>query len=405
MTLGSALVMAPLFPWPPHDGGRIAILHRIRELHRHGIRVTLLYTYPSESPPRPSELDNWCDEIVAVARPPWGTQAWRGLSLPYGVTSRYLPLLREALVSRVAIKRPDLVDLEQSQMGIFRGLVPASMPVVLGVHNLEHEAFTARGRSIGRSLRGLLYRAEAWRMRRYENQLFRRNDWAGVVFISSEERRQVEATYPHLRGRCSDVPPGCDLPPPPANVAARPANLAFVGALWSENNAEGLLWFIREAWPAVRARVPEATLTVGGHSAPRQLERLLLEVPGVRYLGFIPQVRPVYDGARGVILPVRVGGVKVKAVEALGTGLPCVGTPHAFEGLPVDPGVHCVASDDPSALADGCVRALRCDREASALGSAARRLVETSLTWEAVGRRHIAALEAAVTFWGLGKSK
>lgn len=121
-----------------------------------------------------------------------------------------------------------------------------------------------------------------------------------------------------------------------------------MGALWSENNAEGLLWFIREAWPVVRAQAPEATLTIAGHGAPSRLQRQLRAVPGVHYLGFVPQVRPVYDGARGVVIPIRLGaGVKVKSVESLGTGLPCIGTPHAFEGLPVDPGVHCVASDDP----------------------------------------------------------
>lgn len=394
LTVKSVFVVAPLFPWPPHDGGRIGILYRLRELHRNGIRVTLFYAFLPEESPRPSPLDEYCEEIIAVPRPEKGHEPWRALRLPYGVGSRYLPQLRKRLQIKLAAAPPDVVVLEQTHSGVFRRDLGTNVPVLLGVHNLEFRTIKARARNIGRTLRGLAYRVEAWRMERYENRLFRRSDWAALLFVSKDERRVVEANYAHLRGRCYDLPPGCDLPPPPVGLAARQLNLAFVGALWFENNVDGLLWFVRAVWPAVRRAIPDAILTVAGWGAAPRLELVLRAVPGIRYLGFVPEVGPVYANARGVILPIRGGaGVKVKTVEALATGLPCIGTLHAFEGLDLDLGTVCVASDDPMVLAQGCVRALRLEEPALDQGSTARRFVERTLTWEAIGRRYLKTLE------------
>lgn len=396
-SIRSVLVLAPLFPWPPRDGGRIGILFRIRELYRHGIGVRLGYTYLPREDPSPSALDEWCEVVEGFARPQKGRDAWRSGRYPYGVGSRYLRPVRDWLKRQIMERCPDAVVLEQTQMGVYRHHIPEGIPVLLGVHNLEYRTLAGRAKGIGWSPRGLLYRAESFRMRRYEDRLRARDDWASLLFVSREERVATEKAFPHLKGRCVDLPPGCDPPPEPRAVGSRPRNLAFIGALWFENNTEGLLWFLREVWPRVRTSAPNASLTVAGHGAPSGIEALLRGTPGVRYLGAVPEVQPVYDGARGVILPIRVGGgVKVKTVEALGSGLPCVGTRHAYEGIPVDLSQACICSDDPAVLAEGARRILEADPDMLAMGRRAGQLVREELSWAAVGRRYVETLDNVV---------
>jgi glycosyltransferase involved in cell wall biosynthesis len=174
-------------------------------------------------------------------------------------------------------------------------------------------------------------------------------------------------------------------------------NLAFVGGLWFQPNVEGLFWFLRKVWPVVLESVPVATLTVTGRGASRVLEESLRGTVGVRYVGEVPEARCGYDGARGVVLPIRHGaGVKVKTVEALGSGLPCVGTVHAFDGLDVDREC-CLMTDEPTQFAASCIDVLRNPDTGMKLGSRARAFTETNLTWTTVGRRYVAALDSLVS--------
>ena len=99
----------------------------------------------------------------------------------------------------------------------------------------------------------------------------------------------------------------------------------FVGRLLEKEapNWLGLAWFLRECWPAIRAQLPEAKLSVVGKLHAEHEE---LEAPGVRLLGAIADLRPRYDAARVFLSPVRfAAGEPTKILDATAAGLPSVG--------------------------------------------------------------------------------
>jgi len=372
----------------------MGILFRLRELARHGIRVRLLAVHLPEEDVERCLLQDWCEDVVTVMRPRKGSQLWRHPHLPYGVASRYLPALRQALSSTLAVAAPDVVHLEQTQMGPYWRDVPPSIPLLLGVHNLEHRTMYAQARSLKADPRALLYWAEGARMAVFERSLFGRARLDGLVFVSREERLWVQRAFPRLAARCADLPPGCDVPPQPGDLSCRPLALGFVGGLWFHNNIDGLLWFLHDVWPRVRRRLPEAIFRVAGRGASQELEASLQAIEGVEYIGPVPEVRSVYDSVRAVVLPIRYGaGVKVKTIEALGTGLPCVGTTESFAGIGVSGANCCLMADDPEGLAADCVAVLLDPVRGRAIGQRARTLVEKELSWTVIGERYVAALE------------
>ncbi len=124
----------------------------------------------------------------------------------------------------------------------------------------------------------------------------------------------------------------------------------FVGGFNHPPNLDGVLYFCRDIWPVILSSVPTAELTIIGN-APTD-EVVALAHDGVTVAGFVPDTRP-YLAASGIaIVPVRFGGgLKGKVGEAMGFGLPVVGTSVGVEGYDLEPGVHAVVADTPEAFA------------------------------------------------------
>ena len=120
------------------------------------------------------------------------------------------------------------------------------------------------------------------------------------------------------------------LEPCPSQRSPLPNRCLFVAA---DNlaNREGILWFLENAWPIVRAANPEAHLQICGTIC----KTLTTDYPGVVRLGFVDSLDAVYGEASVVIVPLlRGSGVKIKLMEAIARGKACVSTPIGAEGVP-----------------------------------------------------------------------
>jgi len=120
------------------------------------------------------------------------------------------------------------------------------------------------------------------------------------------------------------------LAPCPSRRVPLPNRCLFIAA---DNgaNREGLLWFLAEVWPNVRAANPAAQLHICGTIC----KTLTAEHPGVVLRGFVDSLEAVYEEASVVIVPLlRGSGVKIKLMEAIAHGKACVSTPIGAEGVP-----------------------------------------------------------------------
>jgi glycosyltransferase involved in cell wall biosynthesis len=183
------------------------------------------------------------------------------------------------------------------------------------------------------------------------------------------------------------VPNGVDVDAFPWAPVAEGHTIVFTGSLDYLPNVDGLAWFCGDVLPAIRARVPDATLDIVGRN-PVDDVVALSRLPGVMLHRDVASVVPHLHQARVAVVPLRLGsGTRLKALEAMAAGVALVGTAVGLEGLAIGSGRHALVADSPEAFADSAVRLLTNDGDASELAAAARRLVEERYRWDVIGER------------------
>ncbi|HLL73873.1 MAG TPA: glycosyltransferase [Pyrinomonadaceae bacterium] len=163
------------------------------------------------------------------------------------------------------------------------------------------------------------------------------------------------------------------------------AGLLFVGNFAHRPNLDGVHFFMREVFPAVRERLPGVTFDMAGPDPPAEV-RAYESVEGVRVLGYVPDLEPLLARARVFVAPVRFGaGVKGKIGEALAHGLPVVTTAVGAEGMGLSDGEHAMIRDDPAGLAEAVVELYESRELWQRLSRRGRERIEEYFTPRAVG--------------------
>jgi glycosyltransferase involved in cell wall biosynthesis len=149
-------------------------------------------------------------------------------------------------------------------------------------------------------------------------------------------------------------------------------------------NRDGALWLIREAWPRVLSRWPNARLVLAGAGASRQLVRTAAGATAVEYRRFVGDLGPLYDEAAVVAVPVWTGsGTRLKVVDAWRHGKAVVSTAKGIEGLPAAE-TCTVTANDAGAFAAAVVRLLTDIQLRHDLGSRALGVFERFLSLSAI---------------------
>ncbi len=252
----------------------------------------------------------------------------------------------------VVISRPNNFEVYDD---LIRRRLPGAQ-VVYDAEALFYRRIQARIEFLGDSTESdnLLERleGEAEEARRLEARIFSSVD--AVVCIAEEEaalvRAQTDAPVHVVEAWLATATPT------PATFVER-AHIGLVAG-WAAGpgspNTEGLLWFVHEVFPKVRAALPGCRLLVTGAHPPSDIKWLAGR--SVEFVGHVHQLDTFYNRVRVAISPTLYGaGVKLKTVEAVQYGVPVVATEEAVGGLDTDLRDAVFATTDPASFADAIV--------------------------------------------------
>lgn len=386
--------------FPRDTGGKIRVLNLLKHLGKWHDVTYVSNLRPGEYLylPQMKELGLRMDTTPGETAKRGGIRFYCGVAAnlisvnPFTINRNFDPAVRTKVAQLLAAETYDLLICDTIVMARHTiGLpTPAS---ILFQHNVEAQILR-RHADIAPNRVKRWYMRDQWRkMVRFERDCGRHFD--AVIAVSEPDKILFERDYGWTHVRTIDTAVDEEFFRNDG-VDEVPGRVMFLGSMDWMPNQDGVGWFVRNVWPAVRAVYSHATFHVVGRNPPAEV-RVLSESPGVTVIGGVPDVRPHLAEAAVVVVPLLVGGgTRLKIYEAMAMNRAVVSTGIGAEGLPVVPDVHYLQADDPASFADAVVKLLASPDLRHRIGRTSDRFVREYYGSEPVARQFEAICQSVV---------
>ncbi len=409
------LFLTQVLPYPLDAGPKVRAYYVLRHLAAQHQVTLVSFVRTSDPPAALAHLRSVCAQVVTCPLPrsrlrDAAAVLRSGLrGEPVLIARDWLPAMAQALARLLAGQRFDVIHADQLWMAPYALAARAFAAqhghpprLVLDQHNAVYLIPRRMAGAARSPLRRLAWQREAGLMARYEARTCLAFDQ--VVTVTAPDRAALRALYaaPPVPAFSAVIPICIDAQavPAPAGPAA-PPGLLFLGGMHWPPNSEGVLWFSREALPAVHAAHPTAVFWAIGRQPPAELAALDLHQRGViQAPGYVDEADAFWAKSQVFVVPLLAGGgMRVKILDAWARGVPVVSTTIGAEGLAYRDGDNLLLADTPAAFAEAVNRVLADPNLAARIAAAGRRTVAAHYDWRAIypawDRVYQAAPEAA----------
>lgn len=249
---------------------------------------------------------------------------------------RYIPLHKHKELIRIA-KTYDVTAIicEHPYMALSAMILSKRLkiPWFLHSHNIESERFRTLGK-------------KWWPvMRSYERFAMRQAD--GVFFVTGEDATWAEKHYELPEHKCHVTPYGTVLHEPPTGhdeakkimaahegIDANIPWLYFIGTLDYAPNTQAVSFILDEVLPRLDKAGIQYKMMIAGKGLPEALQQQIKAMEHTTYMGFVPKLELLLNACDIMLNPtITGGGIKTKAVEALGYNKIVVSTEDGAAGI------------------------------------------------------------------------
>lgn len=380
------LQITPQYPYPPDSGGRVSIYNYIRYISRHH-KITLLSFVNEEAIPHIHGLEAYCENIYTVPVRV-GTSMFSMLknvvsSLPYTMEKFASDEMRETVRRVTASNGIDLVQIDHLHMAQYIEDIPSDLPVILREQNVETTIMKRLSQQARNPFVKTYSTLQARRLHRYEATFCEKFD--RCVAITDVDRASLQHMAPNAK--VETIVSGVDteqFEPADFDIEPQPFRMVTTGDYGWLPTADGLTYLIRDIYPLIREKIPEATLSVVGRNPPSSATRMA-QNNGIEILGRVEDVRPEILRGALFVVPTRIGsGIRLKILEAMALQRPVVSTSVGCEGIEAMPDEHILVADDPVSFADAVVRLLLHPDQAQKQAQKALQLIKDHYAWTAI---------------------
>lgn len=405
------LWLAHAIPYPPKAGFLLRSFNLLRELAgRQEVDLIAFVQEPWVTTLFPSleegldtsrrALGEFCREVTFLpidrVRHRWGKPltALRALLAGGSYSASWLVsnAARAAIGGALRAGDYDLVHCDTVGLAPYRKLAPA-LPATLTHHNIESHMMLRRGDNADGAMARAYFRHEGRRLQDFERRVA--GSFATHITCSELDGERLRQIVP--AAHVAVIPNGvdCDFFASEGRPV-RPGSVAFVGTMNWYPNVDAMLFFLRDIWPGLKARVPAATMDIAGSNPPQALIELGRSLPGVTVHGYLPDVRPLIDSAAVVVCPIRDGGgTKLKILDAFAMRKCVVAHPIACEGIGVTDGKDVALATTAEEFVAAIGALLQDAGRRETLAQAARQLVESRYSYREIGAQFNATMEEA----------
>lgn len=383
------LLLTQVLPYPPDSGPKVKTWNVLKYLAQHH-EVTLVSFVRGDQSEEVSHLATYCEAVhtVPIQRGALRDAWYMGRSL---LTNQAFLMVRDdraamhRLIDRLASERAfDIVHADQLNMAQYAARVPGARKV-LDAHNALWVLYKRLWQTMESGPKKWLLGRD-WRLlKQYEGGICRAFDV--LLAVSQEDKVALE----EAAGQALDftvIPIAIDTDEvTQVDRHEQADHILHIGTMFWPPNIDGILWFLNEVLPLIRAKRPNIVFDVVGAKPPLEIVAFGQNGSGVNVTGYVDDPAPYLKNAGVMVVPLRAGGgMRVKILNALAQGLPMVSTTIGCEGIDVEPGRHLLVADTPAEFAQATLRLLEDKQFAAELGRNGRQLIQATYDYRAACR-------------------
>jgi len=379
-------------PFPPREGGPLAMNANIQALLKAGHQVKVLALNTNKYNIRE-------DDIPEDYRTRSGIELiYKDLSIdPLAAfmnlfsgssfhVERFISKdLRARLVEVLQADRFDVVQLEMLYMTPYLETIRkhSDAKVVLRSHNIEHMIWQRITEKTGNPVKRAYIRHLTKKLKNYE--LGYLNAYDGIMTISEHDAgyfRKAGCNIP-----LEAVPFGVEVDDyEPGKTGYDFPSLFHIGSMNWMPNEEGIRWFVEKAWPPIHEKYPGVVLSLAGRMMPPWLKNL--DLPNVDVAGEVPDAAGFIRSKAVMIVPLFSGsGIRIKIIEGMALGKAIISTSVGAEGIHYTHGKNILIADNEGEFLAAVEKCFESRVLCEGMGREARRLIEQEHSLEQVVKK------------------
>ena len=396
------LFLSQIVPWPLDAGPKIKSWNVLRHLKEAGHEVWFVSFVRAEEEKHIPKVKELLDHawFVPLKRSRINDFFFlaksRFTGYPFLVERDQLPEMHELVKRLLAENHFDIFHADQVTMTQFFNFPVAhnrgggDLPKrVFDAHNatwkiLERTANESRGPI------KWLYRDEMRRLQQFEKKIIVDFDHTFTVSeIDKSSFLEILEDPRAVSKKITSIPIGINSRSYEASGNGspdRPNQIVTLGSLNYPPNADGIRWFMREVYPLVLQKIPDAFLWVIGKNPPSDFFEYEKECADhLKVTGYVDDLTPYFDQASLAVIPVKVGGgMRVRILECFARGVPVITTTIGAEGIDVADGQNIFIEDEEEKFAQRIVEVLATEPLRSKVVLNAKNLVMEKYDWSVV---------------------
>jgi glycosyltransferase involved in cell wall biosynthesis len=365
-------------PFPPQDGGSLAMNQLSESLHRmgHEVKILAMNTHKQQF-----LESSWTTEYRRKFKPELIFMDTRIKALDavlnlfsdksYNIERFYSEAFAQKLQSVLQAGKYDIIQMESLYVAPYLPLIRkySRAKVVLRAHNVEHgiwERLAAREKN---PLRKKYLKLLADRLKAYEESKL--NDFDAIAAITPGDAaffRNCGCIRPVVL-----IPFGIEIKPfVPTEV--KPDSIFFIGAMDWLPNEESVRWVLDHMWDRLLDMHPSLHFYIAGRNMPRWLKDL--NKKQVTVFPDIPDADAFMADKAILLAPYfSGGGMRVKFIEAMARKKTVITTILGAEGIEGRDGDHFLLAESEAGLLAVTGKAIHDAALREAIGDKARSLV------------------------------
>jgi len=366
-------------PWPPREGGPIAMNNIIEGVQEkgHNVKVLAINTNKYNFDPKEIPLSykkKTGIELVYIDLGIKPTDAFFNLftQKSYHVERFISKIFETKLTEILQDEEYDIVQIETLFMSPYISTIRkySKASIVLRAHNIEHLIWK-RVASITKNPFKKFYLSHLYRtLAKYENQVI--SEYDGIVPITDKDAVFFKNN--------SDIPVqtisfGVDTGKLIKQENTQTEHALFhIGAMNWIPNEEGIKWFLDSVWKKVVDKIGDTKLYLAGREMPQWL--LDLKMKNILVVGEVPNAHEFINSKCISIAPLFSGsGIRIKIIESMALGKAVISTSIGAEGINYTNGKNIMIADDASSFAEAIITLSNNKDKCISIGQSAKKLI------------------------------